>query len=82
MSAFTLKCLLIFGSRRDSSGYVRLLFMATSISGNFNFEVFQLLVSEVPAGNLGPSAIARSSYSVAMFSITSYEIDTGKIHES
>ena len=33
-----------------------------------------MLVSEVPAGNLGPFAIARSSYSVAMVSIPSREI--------
>ena len=34
---------------------------------------------EVRAVNLGPSAIAWSSYSVAMVSISSYEIDMGKL---
>ena len=35
---------------------------------------------EFRAGNLGPSAIAWTSYSVAMVSISSYEIDRGKLH--
>ena len=35
---------------------------------------------EARAGNLGPSTIAWSSYSVVMVSISSYENDMGKRH--
>ena len=35
---------------------------------------------EARAGNLGPSTIAWCSYSVAMVSISSNEIDGGKLH--
>ena len=47
---------------------------------NLNFQV--LLASEVRAGNLGPSTIAWSSYSAAMVSMSSYEIDKEKLRLS
>ena len=43
------------------------------------FMDFELLALEVGAGNLGPSAIAWSSYCVAMVSTSSYEMDRGKL---
>ena len=43
------------------------------------FELWGVLALEARTGNLGPSAIAWSSYSVAMDSISSYEIDKGKL---
>ena len=45
---------------------------------NLNLEVFYLAL-EARACNLGLSAIAWSSYSVAMISISGYEIDKGKL---
>ena len=43
-------------------------------------EFWVVLTLEVRAGNLGPSTIAWCSYSVAMVSKSSYEIDRGKLH--
>ena len=44
-----------------------------------NLELLAVLILEVRAGNLGPSSIAWSFYSVAMVSISSDEIDRGKL---
>ena len=73
----TVKGLLILGLRKHLYGYLWLLFMA-NITENLKSEL--LLTLEFRAGNLGPFAIAWSSYSVAMVSISSYEIDRGKRH--
>ena len=59
-----------------------------SITDNFNFDVFWDRRFQ-PAGNLGPSAIARSSCCVAVVSISTQEIlrrtflpsCTVKVHE-
>ena len=55
------------------------LFMA-NITANLNSEVFLALA--VRGSNLHQSAIAWSSYSVALVSICSYEIERGKLRPS
>ena len=84
-SWFTVKGLLILGSRKHSSGYMHLLLGGGAfVHGQYHckLELLGVLTLEIRAGSLGPSAITWSSYNVAMVSICGYEIDRGKLRPS